>query len=212
MSYSVTRFDAIEEIDDGRSPFRPVRHHFGITSFGVNTFTGKKAGNRIINEHDEQDEQEELYVVLEGHARFELDGESVDAPAGTLVFAEPGVKRTAFAEADGTTLVAVGGAPGRAYEVAGFEVWAPFQQLYEKGEYAEVADRARDAVEAHPEYAGTFYNLACCEALAGRKEDAIRHLRHAFETSREQTHKWAEHDSDLDTLRDEPEFQQLLAG
>jgi quercetin dioxygenase-like cupin family protein len=212
MSYSVTRFDAIEEIDDGRSPFRPVRHHFGITSFGVNTFTGKKAGDRIINEHTEEGEHEELYVVLHGRATFELDGERVDAPAGTLVFAQPGVKRTAFAEEDGTTLVAVGGAPGQAYEVAGFEVWAPFQQLYEKGEYAEVADRARETIEAHPQYAGTFYNLACCEALAGRKDDALRHLRHAFETSPEQTRKWAEHDSDLDALRDEPDFEQLLAG
>jgi quercetin dioxygenase-like cupin family protein len=212
MSYSVKRFDEIEEIDDGRAPFRPVRHQFGISSFGVNTFTGRKAGDRLINEHTEEGEQEELYVVLNGHAAFEIDGDRVDAPAGTLVFVEPGVKRTAFAEEDDTTLVVVGGTPGQPYEVLGFEVWAPFQTLYVEGKYAEAADRAREPIEAHPEYAGTFYNLACCEALAGRKEDAITHLRHAFERSPEHTRRWAEGDSDLDSLRGEPEFQQLLAG
>lgn len=210
MSYQVTRFDEIEEIDDGRAPFRPVRHHFGITSFGVNTFTGRKAGDRIINEHDEEGEQEELYVVLQGRATFELDGERVDAPAGTLVYAEPGVKRTAFAEEDGTTLVVAGGTIGQMYEVQGFEVWAPFQPLYLAGKYAEVADRASE-IEAHPEYAGAFYNLACCEALAGRKDDAIRHLHHAFAQSPEQTRKWAENDTDLDALRDDSAFQELFA-
>jgi quercetin dioxygenase-like cupin family protein len=212
MSYHVTRFDAIEEINDGRAPFRPVRHHFGITSFGVNTFTGHKQGDRIINEHSEEDEQEELYVVLEGHARFEVGGETVDAPAGTLVFVERNVVRTAFAEDDATTLLVVGGTPGQAYEVHGFEIWAPFQQLYEQGKYAEAADAARAPIEAHPEVAGPFYNLACCEALAGRKEDAIRHLRHALETAPDQTRGWAEHDTDLDSLREEPEFRQLFAG
>lgn len=212
MSYSVTRFDAIEEIDDGRSPFRPVRHHFGISSFGVNTFTAKKAGDRIINEHDEVDEQEELYVVIEGRARFELDGESVDAPVGTLVFAERGVVRTAFAEEDSTTLLCIGGTPGEAYVVHGFEVWAPFQTLYQEGRYAEAADAARPVVEANPDVAGAYYNLACCEALAGRKDDAMGHLEHAFAQAPEQFRAWAKEDSDLDSLRDEPEFQRLLAG
>ena len=107
--YAVAQIDEIDEISDGRCPWRPVRHHFGITSFGVNAFTGKEAGDRLINEHDEsekQDLQEELYLVQRGRARFELDGESVDAPAGTLVFVRPNVKRTAFAEEPGTTLVA----------------------------------------------------------------------------------------------------------
>lgn len=212
MAYSISRLDEIDEIDDGRAPFRPIRHHFGISSFGVNSFTGHKTGDRIINEHTEEGEQEELYVVLEGRARFELDGESVDAPAGTLVFAAPGVKRTAFAEEDGTTLVVVGGTRGESYTVFGWELWAPFQTLYNEGRHAAAADAARDAIEAHPEYAGTFYNLACCEALAGRKDDAMRHLRHAYGTSPEQTRGWAKDDSDLDSLRDEPELAELFAG
>src|ERR671932_2907912 len=105
--YAVARLDEIDEIADGRCPWRPVRHHFGITSFGINTWTAREAGDRIINEHDEEDEQEELYFVHSGRARFELDGKDVDAPAGTFVFVRPGVARTALAEEPDTTVVAL---------------------------------------------------------------------------------------------------------
>jgi tetratricopeptide (TPR) repeat protein len=180
-NYEVAHLDEIEETNDGRSPWRPVRHHFGITSFGVNAWTGHNAGDRIINEHDEADENEELYFVHQGRATFELDGERVDAPAGTLVFARPAVKRTAFAEEPGTTIVALGGTPGKAYEAQGGEIWMPLHRLYESGQYAEAADQGRELIEAHPEYAGPLYNLACCESLAGRTDDAIRHLRLAID-------------------------------
>jgi len=207
--YEVARLDEIEEMDDGREPWRPVRHHFGITSFGVNTWTGRDPGDRIINEHDESDENEELYVVLQGRAVFELDGERVDAPAGTLVFAHPGVKRTAFAEEPETTIIALGGTPGQAYEPDGWELWAPLRPLYEKGEYAEVADRARVLVEAHPQYADLFYNLACCESLAGRTTDAVDHLRRAIDMS-ERSRAFAKDDSDFDPIRNDPAFRELV--
>ena len=60
-----------------------MREHLGIQAFGVNAFTQNEEG-LMINEHDESGGQEELYVVLDGNATFEIDGETVDAPAGTL--------------------------------------------------------------------------------------------------------------------------------
>ena len=208
--YSVARLDEIEEITDGREPWRPVRYHFGITSFGVNTWTGKKAGDRILNEHTEgEGEEEELYFVHEGRARFELDGEHVDAPAGTFVFVPTGIKRTAFAEDPGTTIVAFGGISGQAYEPVGFELWAPVGPLYQSGKYAEAADQARPIAEAHPEYPLLLYNLACCESLAGRKEAAIEHLRIALERT-DRVRSFAAEDSDLDPLREEPGFRELF--
>jgi tetratricopeptide (TPR) repeat protein len=210
--YAVAHLDEIEELSDGRCPWRPVRHHFGITSFGVNAWTGHEAGDRIINEHDESDadeNEEELYLVLSGRATFELDGERVDAPAGTFVFARPGVKRTAFAEEPGTTIVALGGTPGKAYEPFGWEIWAPLNRLYQVGKYTEAADRGRELVEAHPEYVGLLYNLACCESLAGRTTDAIEHLRHAIDRS-ERSRSLAAEDSDFDPIRDEPAFKELM--
>lgn len=212
MAYAVARLDEIEPIDDGRCPFRPVRFHFGIESFGANAWTAAAKGDRLINEHDEADDgHEELYVVLEGHATFELDGKKVDAPARTFVYCEPGVKRTAFAEEAGTTLLALGGAPGKAYQSQGWEIWAPLNRLYAEGKYAEAADQAKERLAASPGYAGPLYNLACCESLAGRSDDAIEHLREAFAISEESVRGWADGDSDLDSLRGEPAFQELFA-
>ena len=209
--YAVSHLTQIDEISDGRCPFRPIRHTFGITSFGVNAWTGRAAGDRIINEHDEAGEDEELYVVQSGRATFELDGERVDAAAGTFVFAGPGVKRTAYAEEPETTILAIGGTPGQAYEPAGWELWAPFNPLYMEGRYAEAADGARAAAEAHPGYAGLLYNLACCESLAGRSAEAIEHLERSIDIS-ERSRAFAKEDSDFDPIREEPAFRALVAG
>ncbi len=208
--YEVARLDEIAEITDGREPLRPIRHYFGITSFGINAWTGAEAGDRILNEHDEADDgNEELYVVIRGRATFELDGERLEAPTGTFVYVRPGVKRTAFADEPDTTIVAAGGVPGQAYEPDGWEIWAPLRPLYEAGRYAEVADRGREVIEANPQYATPMYNLACCEALAGRTDDAIEHLRLALERSA-QLRSFAKEDSDLDSIRNEAAFKALV--
>jgi mannose-6-phosphate isomerase-like protein (cupin superfamily) len=211
MTYQVARLDDIEVFDDGRCPWRPIRHHLGITAFGVNSWTARDAGDRVINEHAEEDDQEELYVVLRGRATFELDGEKVDAPEGTLVFARPGVKRTAFAEEAGTTILVVGGEADKPYEALGWEVWMPLNALYQEGDYATAADRGRELVEAYPQYAIPLYNLACCESLAGRTDDAIGHLRQAIERS-ERCRELAKGDSDFDPIRDEPGFRELVGA
>jgi mannose-6-phosphate isomerase-like protein (cupin superfamily) len=212
--YAVAHLDEIEEMTDGRCPWRPVRFQLGIKAFGVNAFTGREVGDRLINEHDESEEhdlQEELYLVQQGRATFELDGERVDAPAGTFVFVRPAVRRTAFAEEPGTTIVAVGGVPGKAYEAHGGELWLPVHHLYESGRYAEAADQGRESIEAHPEYRMPLYNLACCESLAGRTEDAIKHLGMAVDGS-EQFRAMAAEDSDFDPIRDEAAFKELISS
>lgn len=210
-SYAVARLEEIDEIDDGRCPFRPIRHHFGITSFGVNTWTAPSAGDRIINEHEESEEDsgEELYLVMRGRAAFELDGDRVDAPAGTFVYAPAGVKRTAFAEEPETTIVAMGATPGAVYVPEGWEVWSPLNPLYEAGEYAEAAERGRELLDAYPQYPGLAYNVACCASLAGRTAEAVEHLGAAIEHA-ERFRSYAEDDSDFDPIRDEPAFKALI--
>jgi hypothetical protein len=212
--YAVARLDEIAVMDDGRVPFRPVRHHFGIEAFGVNTWTADEVGDRIVNEHDEVsadagDGQEELYFVFSGRARFQLDGDSVDAPAGTFVFVRPGVKRTAFAEESPTTVVTIGGTAGKAYEVFGWEVWfMELRRLYDAGNYVAVAARGREVLETYP-YPGLAYNVACAESLAGDKENAIEHLRIAVRS--DVLRELAATDSDLDPIRNEPGFEELFA-
>jgi tetratricopeptide (TPR) repeat protein len=108
-----------------------------------------------------------------------------------------------------TTVIALGGTPGKAYEPDGWELWAPLNPLYEAGQYAEAADRGRQLVEAHPQYAGLFFNLACCESLAGRTADAVDHLGRAIDRS-ERSRSHAKDDSDFDPIRDEPAFKELI--
>jgi len=100
--------------------WHPVRHHLGIRAFGTNGYVGHRAGDLVIEDHDES-EHEELYIVLTGAARFVVDGEELDAPAGTLVLVTPPSQRVAHATEDATTIVVVGGAPGKAFEVSAWE-------------------------------------------------------------------------------------------
>lgn len=208
-SYRVATVDELQDIAYREDThMRPVRHHLGITAFGTNAWTAAGAGDRLMPEHREDEGNEELYIVLRGRARFEIDGEKVDAPAGTLVFVRPEGNRTAYAQEAGTTVLAVGSTVGRPYEAGGWEVWAEFHPAYESGDYEGVIDRARETLEASG-YATPLYNLACCEALAGRRADAIGHLRTAFER-RPSLRAVAKEDTDLDPLRDEPSFRELL--
>ena len=119
-----------EDVTDGA--FRLVRRHFDIQSFGVNGVTGD-AGDVMIVEHHERDDaenrtdgHEELFAVLSGHARFTIDGEEVDAPAGTLVFVrDPALLRFARATADGTAILAIGGRPGVPFALSRWEKAIP---------------------------------------------------------------------------------------
>ena len=205
--YAVAVLGDIGEIGTGL-PCRPVRHHFGITSFGINAWTGAVVGDRILNAHDEAGDAEELYLVHRGRATFELDGERVDAPAGTFVFAAPGVMRTAFAAEPDTTVLAIGGRAGEAWQPDGWELWTPVEPLFEAGRYAEAADLTRRLVEANPGLPMLPYMLACCELKAGRTDEAIEVLRAALVTKRMRV--IATKDATLDPVRDDPAFKQLL--
>ena len=133
--FKVTHLDDVGERVDGRCRYRPIRHHFGITGFGVTAWTAHAAGELILDVHDEDDptSDQELFLVLIGHATFELEGERVDAPAGTLVFVPPGAERRAFAEEGTTTIIAVEGTPGKPYDARGWEVLGPTRASLRSG-------------------------------------------------------------------------------
>jgi len=211
--YRVSRLDEIEELDDGLSPLRAVRHHFGIRTFGITAKTARADGDRLINEHDEteHDSGEELYVVLSGHARFELDGESEQAPAGTFVHVPAGIKRSAFARDAGTTVIAIGAGPeGKPYEPSGWEPFAPLFPLFDSGDYEQGADRAAMLLAENPlAGASVYYNTACFESRAGRTEAAIVHLRRALELAPSMV-ELVRDDEDFEPLREHPGFAELV--
>ena len=110
---------ALDEIPRAAEPcdpsldWRPVRHHLGVSAFGVNAFLAAAAGDRVVELHDERDVgHEELYVVVRGAARFTIDGAQHEVPAGSVVLVAPSSVREAFATAPDTAVLVIGGAPG----------------------------------------------------------------------------------------------------
>jgi hypothetical protein len=189
----------------------PVREHLGIRAFGINAYTPGEDGT-LINDHDEAESgQEELYMVFDGHATFEIDGETVDAPAGTFVFVRPESRRKA--SGDGTVL-AVGATPGEAYQGIDWgEAW-PFHResmnAYREQRYADALEAVRDALELMPEHAGLHYNYACFATLAGDTgDDMFAHLRRSVELL-PRFREDARREGDFAAVRDDPRFDQAL--
>jgi hypothetical protein len=119
-----------ENINDGGPHL--VRRHFDVRAFGVNAARGNVGAEMVEPHHEADDEEnetnghEELYVVMSGHAVFTVDGEQIDAPAGTIVFVrDPALIRSARATADDTAIFMVGGPVGIPYTISRWEVALP---------------------------------------------------------------------------------------
>ena len=212
-SYRVSTLDDLEYFGYKETLTGRVRHELGISAFGVNSWLGKNSGDRVIPEHaeDQEGDQDELYVVVRGRARFEVGGDTVDAPPGTLVYVPAGpTVRTAFAEEPGTMVLAIGATAGKPFEVHGWELWGPLNDMFYAGDYEGVIAKGKDQIEAGG-YPMPQYNLACAESLGGHSEDAIRHLGMAAELW-DGFREMAENDSDLDPIREEPAFRELVGA
>jgi tetratricopeptide (TPR) repeat protein len=207
MAFRTLRLDDLEPIHAGGLHWLPLRHELGVHAFGVNAYKGPAAGDDVIEEHTEERlGHEELYVVLTGRARFMLDGEALDAPAGTVVFLpDPAMRRHAVAEEPGTTVLAVGGKPGEGYEVSAWEWRFRAQRHFVAREWRQAEAIVRERLGEHPGDGATLYDLACIEAQAGKHDAAIEHLREAL-AARPEVREWGAGDADLDPLRGRADF------
>jgi tetratricopeptide (TPR) repeat protein len=186
--------------------WRPIRRHFDIRAFGVNAYTAEEAGQRVVEEHREQDGHEELYIVVSGRATFMVDGDEHDAPVGTLVHCPPGTLRGAFAAEPGTTVVGIGAKPGEVFERSGWE-WSFAAFSYLRQGDAERGRRELEAgLAAVPDSWHARYNLACFEALTGNHEAALENLERAAELEPERVVNLAAGDEDFASVRDDPRF------
>lgn len=77
------------------------------------------------------------------------------------------------------------------------------------GRIADGLRMDRKLVRLLPENATAHYNLACSLALSKRKRDALRSLHQAVKLGYADL-DWMQQDPDLETLKADPEFQQLL--
>jgi hypothetical protein len=216
-TYGLARLDELEPApllapgatDDGRQRF-DVRRRLDITSFGIQAFSAPR-GVDVIREHDEavlgEAGQEELYIVLTGAAMFEIDGESVEAPAGSFVYVQPTAKRKATAKDQGTTILVVGGTPGKAYEPAPQEAGEAFV-AYGAGDYETAIAKQLVVVEKRPNDPVAHFNAGCFAARAGRVDEAIEHLRRAVEIN-ERIKELVATDEDLDSIREDQRFAEL---
>lgn len=207
--FEVARLDELERFE-GEFTTVPVRIPLGISAFGVNAYEAAEAGGRVIEEHDElgagAGHHEELYLVLRGRARFTVAGEEVDARPGTFVFVrDPAARRAAEAIEPGTTVLVVGATRGEVFEPSPWESWLEALPAYTAGDYERAVEVMCRGLDRHPDNPNVLYNLACCEALAGRRVDALAHLIRSAELD-PRVPGWASGDSDLDSIRDEDGF------
>jgi quercetin dioxygenase-like cupin family protein len=211
--YEVAQIDELEElpINNGEFVWRPVRRRFGITAFGTNAYTGD-AGQRVIEEHYERDNHQELYVVLRGRATFTLGDDEIDAPAGTLVFVRPNTRRGAIAAEDATAVLAVGAKPGVVFEPSLWEEVFAANAYADKGEIEQARTLFGQLLREHPDAWQGYYNAACLEARVGDRERALDYFQRAVELEPEKAREFARTDSDFDSIRDEPRFSALVAG
>jgi tetratricopeptide (TPR) repeat protein len=192
---------------NGTLLWRPIRRTLDIGAFGINAYVAPEAGVDVVEEHTESAlGHEEVYIVLSGRATFTLGDDELDAPTGTVVFIrDPAVKRHARAEEPGTQVLAVGGRRGEGFEPSPWEDFFAAEPLRAAGDYDAYVAALASALVKRPDHPATLYNLACAEALAGRGDDALAHLRRALELKPE----WAEmaqKDDDFASVRDAPDW------
>ena len=116
------------EIDDEypTTEWKPVRRFFGIGSFGTNLARATQPGDVLTHDHTEVDDagtgHEELFLIVSGHATYRVDGEKIDAPAGTFLYVpDPATVRGAVARDAGTTMLIVGAEPGAVFKPSAWD-------------------------------------------------------------------------------------------
>jgi tetratricopeptide (TPR) repeat protein len=205
--YAVVPLRELGHVTAGGGHWHTIRSTLDVRAFGINAWTATDDDQQLIGEHDEAEgeKHEELYVVLTGNATFTLDGETVDAPEGTIVHvADPAVRRGAKGSR-GTTILAVGAKRGEAFTPSQWERSAEALRYWPTEDW----DKAIAVLEGHlsetPENGGVHYNLACAMARAGRADESLESLRRAVELD-SRFAKYAQSDEDLVSIRDDPGF------
>jgi mannose-6-phosphate isomerase-like protein (cupin superfamily) len=112
--FKVKRIDELASIHHGA--VKLAGDELSVRSFGLQVldFPG---GFADYPEHDHsEDGQEEVYVVLEGSAEFNIAGEQVVAETGCMLWVGSESKRKLVAGPHGVRILAIGCTPTGSYE------------------------------------------------------------------------------------------------
>jgi tetratricopeptide repeat protein/AraC-like protein len=210
--FKVAHLDELERVPGPDTlTWLPVRAHFDLRAFGTNAYVAEAEGDDVVEPHTENPKfaHQELYFVARGVARFEIDGESFEAPSGTYVFVpDPASHRHAVAVEAGTTVLSFGGPPS--FEPSAWESW--FRALPLIGTEPDRAERIlSDGLEAHPESAGIRFGMAELAASRGELAEALRLLAEAVERQAEVAELIRDSERFGD-LKGDPEFERLAAA
>jgi mannose-6-phosphate isomerase-like protein (cupin superfamily) len=117
-NYTAKQIDEMEAAFGGG--LKKARAELGVESFGMQVID-LPPNYTDYPEHDHaSDGQEEVYSVMRGSGELDVEGERIALSPDVLVRVGPGVKRKIYSGAEGLRLLALGGTPGSAYEIAEF--------------------------------------------------------------------------------------------
>ena len=207
----VLHLDAVKTGRPEGVDWLPLRAELGISAFGASAYRAN-AGEPLVPRHSEggggAGVHEELYVVLNGHATFTVDGESFDAPAGTCVLALPGEQREARADEAGTTVLVVGAPAGEPYRIAPWEYGSRAGRAAELRDVDELERVAEEGVAAYGEHVTMLFAQACVAAQRGRREEALQFLDRAAhdEDFGDWVREQAAREPLLEPIRSDPAF------
>lgn len=208
-AYEILTLGEVGRAEHRGSNLIPVRYTLGYRAAGVNAWFADTDG-QLVPPHEEDSGNEELYVVVRGRASFTVGEETRDVPAGSLIFVPAGVHRTAVASADGTIVFVVGASVGEAFDGGGWDTFAVAYELQRAGNMDACRAVMQAEMERRPDSWELPYNNGCLEALAGNADEAFASLRRALELNQSEIREYLREDSDLDSIRDDPRFQELL--
>lgn len=206
--YQILSLDELEPVSYLGSNLRPVRHALDWRAVGLSAWAGDD-GEQLIPPHTEDEGSEELYVVVRGRATFTVGGEEREAAEGSLVYVPDLVERTAIAAERGTVVLAVGSNRDRGFQGGAWDVFAIADSLRRDGRVDEGRAVLQQAIDENPEAWARHYNAGCWEALAGNPDAAFEHLRRARDMNEAAAREYFAQDTDLDSLRDDPRWQEL---
>jgi mannose-6-phosphate isomerase-like protein (cupin superfamily) len=197
--WQAVRIDELEAIPwpGAKTTWRPLRHAVGARIVGMGAYTAEEAGQDVVEPHRESTGgmgHHEVYIVVRGRATFTLDGEEVDAPAGTVVRVDPQVHRHAVAAEPRTAVVALGGEP--TYEPSSSE-WIERARPYIRSDPARARTIVDDLRAQRPDSPGVPIAEALLAIGRGDREAASEALRAV-----PQYH---------DRLRDDPDLGGLVS-
>jgi quercetin dioxygenase-like cupin family protein len=109
--YTIKSIDEFEEMEgSGGATWRLARKTLGADAFGFNVVDIEAGGEIPAHDHT-GDNQEEVFVILEGQGKIVTDGEEHDAPAGTFCRFAPEVNRTIRNESEANVRALLIGVP-----------------------------------------------------------------------------------------------------